>query len=214
MSDNELHYTARFRRSIQPAQYETAEAEVTVSGRIAEGQSVVAVAAASLDKVTGVVLARLTQVKVGTNTPTATTTTVEPSTPAAPAAEPEKRGPGRPPKKAEAPTTATEVAEKFEAEAPKTEPSATKLAGANVEPEIAEKDLPPVTDAELQTECSKAAKVIKPEGVKALFKNFKINRTSELDVAMRRPFIKDLRAAVAKKQAEDKKPAASDDIED
>ena len=203
--DNDLHYTARFRRSIQPAQYETAEAEVSVSGRVADGD-VASAAAAMLDKAAGVVLARLTQVKVGTNAPTASLTGGS-----API-EPEKRGPGRPPKPktllGQVSEALTEVAEKFEKEAPKEEPNAAKLAGADADPtpEVKEKDLPAVADAELQAACSKAAKVITSQGVKDLYmKNYRVQRVTALDRDMRRPFLKDLDALVKKAQA-DKKP--------
>lgn len=209
---NDLTVTARFRRTIQPVPHESAEAEITVGGVIDPAQS----PAKFLDEAQRAVLAAVGKSHefrsaspgnvIQGGEPAAKAPQGGPDTPKAeePAADRPRRG--RPPKAdkaAEVPTQDALEAALADA-AGKLEPDAAKLAGAeDPAPRVEEaKDLPPVTDEELQNACAAAAEKITAAKVKNLYgQNYRVSRVAEIESDYRRPFLKDLKALVDKETA-------------
>lgn len=204
---NEVHPTligVKFRRVMQPVQYESAEAEVTFTTTSQPGADLAANAENLLNTASQIVLAKLGLL------------------PADAPAAPTKRGPGRPPKnppkdetepKAESvEQTAGRVLQEAVAE------SAAKAQPADPEPsKDIDKDLTdefadppaepakPIEDKFLQEECGKAAKVIGADKVKNLFQTkYGATRVSLLKPEERPLFLQDLAKQVADKQAADK----------
>lgn len=214
----DVSVSARFLRAMQPLQYEKAEAEITVSG-VATSQAEIA---AFMDQAQRIALAAVGKshefrpAGPATGSPTTATpagvseaggteksvsgNSAEKSANADTAEKPAARR-GRPPKAdkpAEVPTQDALEAALSDA-AGKPEPSADKIVGTDVEPKASDKDLPAVTDEELQTACATAAEKITAEKVRILYKNYgNVSRVAEIEQDFRRPFLKDLAAMVAK----------------
>ena len=210
----DLAVSARFLRAMQPIQYEKAEAEITVSGVASSPAQI----GEFLDQAQRTVLAALGkshEFRPAGLRPAAPTG--EPDAPAPDVAkvsgretaqvveEATKPRRGRPPKAATVPTQ-TNLEDALAAAAGQPEPDAGKIAGADdASIKVDEKkDLPPVTDEELQTACANAAeKMGNAEAVKKLYRdNYRVAVVREIDPDMRRPFLKDLAALVAAKAAQ------------
>lgn len=206
--------SARFRRQVQPVPYEAAEADITVTGTVYEGSD--KAIAEVMDKAQRAVLAavgkshefRPAGSAVASNAPQASViaaasgpTSVEPqpSGTETPKAE-EKKPRGRPPKAAAPTADALDAA--LEAATSQPEPDANKLAGAETaEVKVDEKkDLPPISDEDLQNACAAAADKIGSAKVKGLYMGSygRPDRVAEMDADFRRPFLKDLEDLVKK----------------
>lgn len=211
----DLAVSARFLRAMQPLQYEKAEAEITVSGVATSSAEV----AAFMDQAQRVALAAVgkshefrpaaglpavSPEKPASSIQGTSTPDVVPSGTGTPAVEVEKPKRGRPPKD-KTPPTQTDLEDALAQAAGKPEPDAGKLAGADTaEVKVDEKkDLPAVTDEELQTACAGAAeKLGNAEAVKKLYRdNYRVAVVREIEPDMRRPFLKDLAALVDKFKA-------------
>lgn len=205
----DLAVSARFLRAMQPLQYEKAEAEITVSGVATSSTEV----AAFMDQAQRVALAAVGKshefrpaVAASVESPTTANLagSKEASGTETSAVEETKPRRGRPPKVAVAPTQ-TDLEDALAQAAGKPEPDAGKLAGADTtEVKVDEKkDLPPVTDEELQTACAGVAeKMGNAEAVRKLYRdNYRVAVVREIEPDMRRPFLKDLAALVDKFKA-------------
>lgn len=213
----DLAVSARFLRAMQPLQYEKAEAEITVSG-VATSPAEVAAFMDQAQRVALAAVGKSHEFRPAGGRPAATTVEPAKTTPdvaniggtETPKAEAGKLGEGttaiaprrgRPPKSdkpAEVPTQDALEAALSDA-AGKPEPSADKIVGTDVEPKVTDKDLPPVTDEELQTACATAAEKITAEKVRILYKNYgNVSRVAEIEQDFRRPFLKDLADLVVK----------------
>lgn len=226
----DLHVTARFRRQVQPAPYEAAEADVTVMGL--SGDNPEATMARLMNQAQRVVLQTVGRSKEyvevsGGVRPAAPEGEAARGGPPGPVADTDKgpesekliqastegkRGPGRPRKEAaEAVKTTAVVPSEGDLDAmladasKKPEPDAEAMVGVKMEPVVSEKDLPPVTEKELQDACSNAAAAIGAQRVKDLYlRNYKCQRVSEIEPVLRRAFLKDLETRVAEDKAKKK----------
>jgi hypothetical protein len=186
--------TARYSRKVQVAQYEPAEAEVTIRAQIIEGEDGDKVIGTAMGKAKLAVNVALGLVKPAEKPPAPVAQPapdagkVDSGTPTAPAApdkaaeidmgevkEPAKRGPGRPPK-------------------PKADPASMDDFDAPAAKVV-------ISDTELQAEASKTAQRLGgPDAVKKLMKDkYKIARLAELTEKDRTTFVADLAALKSEK---------------
>ncbi|MGD9724378.1 MAG: hypothetical protein AB7U76_24330 [Pirellulales bacterium] len=196
--------SVRFLRRISPEQYGAMEAEVSFSTTILDGADVDSVSEYLLQTAATQVL-----VKLGMTPPPK----VDPVAGSEPT-EQQKPRRGRPPKNQEpsaggAAQPASTESTASTAEAPASVPA--EGAKSVEEPKPAAdpadefKDPPPaepISDAKLQEECGKAAKVIGSDSVKKLFNNkYGAPRVSLVKAEERQAFLDDLANEVKKKQA-------------
>lgn len=225
---NDVTITARFYREYQPVQYEKAGADLTLVVSSSDPKY----ASQLLDEAQRAVLASVGKSHEFRSATPGNVNQGGASRPAAPVGEPstvadvgsaqggpvpsstveppkeqteEKKPRGRPRKEQPAvdkvPTQDALEAALADA-AGKPEPDAGKIAGVDVEVKVDAKDLPPVTDEELQTACAVAAEKITANKVRTLYKNYNnVSRVAEIEQDYRRPFLKDLADLVAKESA-------------
>lgn len=180
MTDVPFVASARFRKVVQTAPYETEEAEISAQFRVEDETKAQATIEANMAAVKRQVLIALGKSE-GTLIAVST--------------DPQKRGPGRPRK------------EQVPPEPPKPEPVEEKPAPEVTpddfadEPQAAEE----ITDKTLQEECAKAAKSAGMDAakVKNIFqKKYGAQRVSQIKQSERKAFIEDLKVAVIQAQAE------------
>lgn len=162
--------TARFKRSRQPAPYEIAEAEVSLTAMLDEGEDATGKGEGLLDDAAAAVYARLGL--------------TNPKTGAAPAGEAKKAAPkksrGRPKKTDDAPAPEVEAAPEFD-----------PLADMGGEPET-QAEPKKITDKDLQDACSARARVAGVAKVKGLLTEFGVARSTEMPADQRQAFLDQL----------------------
>ena len=178
------NFTVSFKRSKQPASYETAEPQVSVTGVIDDDEQ---------DPEGRIRAAMLTTVRVVYNTLSMDVpagiveklTDVDPSDTNAPVEAAPKRGRGRP-RKTETPV---------EEPAPPSADLASREADAKAD-EPAPPAVEPITDAKLMSFVTKVSGKLGAKAVKAKLAEMEVARVGEMDQDQRRKFIADLEAAM------------------
>lgn len=180
--------SASFSKTVQTAPYESEKAEISAQCQVSEGVDAVVAIEGTMSMVKRQVLIALGK-EVGELKAVST--------------DPQKRGPGRPPKVKDAAAEQEKTADKAapQAETPKEEP---KIEDDDFgDPE--DKPIEAISDKELQDACGAAAKIITAPTVKDLFqRKYGAQRVSLVKPEERKAFLMDLEGLVSAKKAEGK----------